>query len=243
MKEVVASSLKVERLQTRANTDSGYIDEIAERMGAGDSFPPIVVFTDGKDSWLSDGIHRLDGAIKAKKKIAVDYRKGTRADAVEYACGANASHGMRRTNADKRRAVTLALSQFPDRSNRAIAELCGVGDGIVSEVRDSRTCIKKTEKTRVGRDGKRQPARKPPTKISGGTSFDVAEIESSKPPKSGEQLRDPRAFDRWEDAFGKLKRATDDLHRACPNKERASRIHDNLNAAYDVKEQWANEPA
>jgi hypothetical protein len=132
-------------------------------MAAGDVFPPIVVFTDGTDSWLSDGIHRLDGAIKAKKKIGVDTRNGTKADAIEFACGANAAHGMRRTNADKKRSVQLALSAFPDRSSRAIADLCGVGHPFVEQIRQvesDSTCTKKPEKTRVGRDGKRQPAAK-----------------------------------------------------------------------------------
>lgn len=133
--EVSPNQIKAERLQTRAATHSNYVDDIAERMSAGDIFPPIVIFTDGKESWIADGIHRLDGAIKAKKKIGVDERKGTRADAVEFACGANAAHGLRRTNADKRRAVSLALSQFSERSSRAIADLCGVSNHLVEELR------------------------------------------------------------------------------------------------------------
>lgn len=167
--EVAASSIKAERLQTRASTNSDYIDDLADRMDAGDTFPAIVIFTDGKESWLADGIHRLDAAIRAKKKIGVDQRKGTRQDAVEFACGANASHGMRRTNADKRRAVKLALAEFPDRSSRAIADLCGVSNHLVEELRtpesggNSPTCTENIEKTRVGRDGKRQPVAKEPS--------------------------------------------------------------------------------
>src|SRR4051812_41086479 len=96
--ELKASDVKAERLQTRAETNSNYIDELAARMAEGDSFPAITIFSDGEGSWLADGIHRLDAAIKAKKPIGVDQRKGTRADAIEFACGANASHGLRRSN-------------------------------------------------------------------------------------------------------------------------------------------------
>lgn len=41
---------------------------------------------------------------------AADIRQGTRRDAVLFSVGANASHGLRRTNEDKRRAVTVLLS-------------------------------------------------------------------------------------------------------------------------------------
>lgn len=196
--DVIASSIKAERLQTRAATSSEYIDELSERMAAGDTFPPVTVFTDGKDSWLADGIHRLDAAIKAKKKIGVDQRKGTRADAVEFACGANASHGLRRTNADKRRSVKLALTAFPERSSRMIADLCGVGHQLVDDLRqvdDSATCNKNTEKTRVGRDGKRQPVAKaePARAVAEPPAELESAIEESRDWGDGDSLDDVQA--------------------------------------------------
>lgn len=240
MKEITASQLKVERLQTRATTNSDYIDDIAERMVAGDSFPPITVFTDDKDAWLADGIHRLDGAIKAKRKIAVDYRQGTRADAVKFACGANASHGLRRTNDDKRRSVKLALTEFPELSSRAIAELCGVGNHLVEEIRsknqvgDSPTSHKKHVKTRVGRDGKRQAAKKTTPETTANTEPAAA----PKPPVSGAQKSDPRIWDRWEDTFGKLRRLADDLHRNFPHHNHHQEVVKSLNAAYQATKDW-----
>lgn len=51
-----------------------------------------------------DGI-RTDGGT-----IAVDVRPGSQRDAILYSLGANAAHGRRRTNADKRRAVQRMLS-------------------------------------------------------------------------------------------------------------------------------------
>ena len=42
-------------------------------------------------------------------KISADVREGSRRDAILYAVGANASHGLKRTNRDKRNAVMVLL--------------------------------------------------------------------------------------------------------------------------------------
>lgn len=156
-KAVAPLSIKAERIQTREKTDSTYIDELAERMLTGDIFPAITIFTDGKNEWLADGIHRLDAAIQAKCRISVEYRQGNRADAVEFALGANAHHGLRRTIADKRRTVAMALEAFPKRSSRAIAELCGVSHFLVDAQRKGSQLAENASSSgefRIGRDGK-----------------------------------------------------------------------------------------
>jgi hypothetical protein len=43
-------------------------------------------------------------------KISADAREGSRRDATLYAVGANASHGLKRTNRDKRNAVMVLLN-------------------------------------------------------------------------------------------------------------------------------------
>ena len=50
----------------------------------------------------------------------------SRKDAAWAACAANQAHGLRRTHADKRKAVTLALKLHPEMSDQAIADHCGV---------------------------------------------------------------------------------------------------------------------
>jgi transposase-like protein len=54
-----------------------------------------------------------------------------------YAVGANAAHGLRRTNADKRRAVTMLLDddEWGQWSDSAIARQCGVSHTFVATVR------------------------------------------------------------------------------------------------------------
>lgn len=59
-----------------------------------------------------------------------------KAQAIAFAAGANATHGLRRTTSDKRRAVTKLLSdlRMADRTDRAIAELAGVDHKTVASV-------------------------------------------------------------------------------------------------------------
>jgi hypothetical protein len=70
-----------------------------------------VAFYDGESYWLADGFHRAEGALSAQiGELECDIRQGTVADAQWYSYGVNKSHGLRRTNDDKQRAVKAALS-------------------------------------------------------------------------------------------------------------------------------------
>ena len=82
-------------------------------------------------------------------------RPGGRIDALKFALGANAIHGQRRTNQDKRRCVEIALREFANLSSRAIAEMCGVSDPFVNQIRQVQTV---STSQRTGSDGKQYPA-------------------------------------------------------------------------------------
>ena len=92
--------------------------------------------------------------------IACDVRKGTRLDALKFSLGANQSNGLRRTNADKRHCVELALAEFPKLSDRAIAGMCGVSAEFVRQQRPEVPTVG-TSPTHTGLDGKEYPASKP----------------------------------------------------------------------------------
>ncbi len=82
----------------------------SEDMAAGAVFPAIVLFFDGAEYWLADGFHRREAAEAAGlEAIACDVREGGLRDTILFSVRANAAHGLRRTNADKRRAVTILL--------------------------------------------------------------------------------------------------------------------------------------
>ena len=127
--------------QMRAGLHAETITEYEEAIRAADAwpFPPVIVFHDGARYWLADGFHRLNAAHRSGKfsEIPADVRSGTRREAILHAAGANASHGLRRTNADKRRAVEVLLrdEEWRQWSDREIGRRCAVHHSTVSEIR------------------------------------------------------------------------------------------------------------
>jgi N6-adenosine-specific RNA methylase IME4/ParB-like chromosome segregation protein Spo0J len=124
--------------QSRVALNSETISEYADAMQDGALFPPVTVFYDGDTYWLADGFHRF-AAVKRLdlKNILCDVKQGTQREAVLFSVGANAQHGLRRTNDDKRRAVTRLLedSEWQQWSDREIAKKCGVSNSFVSGLR------------------------------------------------------------------------------------------------------------
>ena len=124
--------------QPRADLNRETVDEYADAMKGGQEFPPVVVFNDGSAHWLADGFHRVNAAkLAGRAMIDADIRQGTRRDAVLFACGANHGHGLRRTNADKRRAVETLLrdEEWARWSDREIARRCAVSNNFVTDLR------------------------------------------------------------------------------------------------------------
>lgn len=144
-------------IQCRAAIDTGTVNEYAERMTAADKFPPVELFGAAGRYWIGDGWHRIMGArqIGALSIDAITHEGGRR-EALKFALGANAQHGHRRTNADKRRCVEIALAEFGGLSSRAIAEMCGVGHHLVEESRQ----LGDSPSSRTSRNGKQYPARR-----------------------------------------------------------------------------------
>jgi transposase len=141
--------------QTRVRMQQSVVREYAEAMSRGEKFPPVDVFFDGMDYWLVDGFHRYRACeINGTKTIAAKIREGSREDAVLYSLGVNATHGLRRTNADKQNAVRIMLEhpEWSKWSDREIARRCGVGNEMVSRYRrrmndGSENQQEKTERT------------------------------------------------------------------------------------------------
>jgi hypothetical protein len=147
-------------IQCRAGSDSAVVGEYAERMEKGDVFPPIEVYGTEARCWIGDGWHRVLAALqRGEETIMARVTAGGRIDALKHALSANSRHGQRRTNADKRRAVEIALREFPRLSSRAIAEMCGVSPDTVVRVRPGQASDSDTS-ARTGQDGKQYPARR-----------------------------------------------------------------------------------
>ena len=124
--------------QARVELNQFVIDSYALAMEKGDTFPPITLFCDGSDYWLADGFHRVEAAAQVGiDRLDAEVRDGDRRDALLYACGANAKHGVLRSNRDKRHAVEILLAdeKWGEWSDREIARCCGVSNRLVSTLR------------------------------------------------------------------------------------------------------------
>lgn len=126
--------------QPRAKIDRAVCCEYAERMKAGEQFPPVTVFHDGNCYWLADGFHRIDAhqSVFPGQPLQCEVRSGSQTDAQWYSYGVNKTHGIRRSNQDKERAVKAALAhpRATTLSNRQIAEHCGVNEVTIRRYRN-----------------------------------------------------------------------------------------------------------
>lgn len=145
--------------QIRVAINEHTVADYAERMTDGVEFPPVVLFHDGVRYYLADGFHRTLAAKRNEfRDIEADVEVGTRADALWFALGANKANGQRLTEADKKQAVTMALSAFPEKSAGAIAEQVGCAQTFVSRVRQQVSTSVDLPSRVTGKDGKSYPA-------------------------------------------------------------------------------------
>jgi hypothetical protein len=131
------------RIQARDSLDQDAVTEYCEAMLAGDVFPPIVVYKDREDRlWVSDGFHRVEAARRNDPAgtIHAVVRSGEFRDAQLAAIGANTEHGLRRTNADKRKAIGMLLGdpEWCRWSDHEISRRCGVSQPFVGNMRVER---------------------------------------------------------------------------------------------------------
>lgn len=128
--------------QPRAELNKDTLKDYKESWLNSAEFPPITVWYDGENYWLSDGFHRLESAKMAGlKEIRAEVRQGTQRDAILESVGVNAEHGLRRSNADKHRAVETLLndSEWEKWSDREIARRTKTSAPFVSKIRSEVT--------------------------------------------------------------------------------------------------------
>jgi hypothetical protein len=142
--EIQTQTLKLDQIridggtQPRVAIDEDIVAEYADLYTNGVDLPAVTVFHDGSTYWLADGFHRYWASKRGKREsIAVDIHQGTRRDAILYSVGANASHGLRRSNEDKRKAIQTLLDdeEWGQWADRVIARQCGVSDKTVGNTR------------------------------------------------------------------------------------------------------------
>lgn len=150
------------------------VDRYVEDMKEGDIFPPIEVIREGGKYYVWDGFHREKAhRVLGKEQIVANVEEGTLRQAIWKSFGANAHHGLPRSE----RNVAVILGRiFEDvrwrkKSVRAIAEQVGCGKTYVHKMRqkffgesesepdtDDETTKGKPEKPT---DEKKEPEREP----------------------------------------------------------------------------------
>lgn len=170
MKQLLIETIRIDGgTQSRAAIDEATVTEYNEAIQAGAKMPPILCYFDGTDMWLAEGFHRFLAYQRAEKRnILAEVKHGTKEDAAWASAGANVTHGLRRTNADKRKAVEMALTLRADLSTEAISQHCGVSDRLVMQIRTALVQGGKVSPPdhRTGVDGKSYPVppSRPPSK-------------------------------------------------------------------------------
>jgi len=221
--------------QPRELIDEEIVAEYASAMMDGDEFPPITVFNDGANYWLADGFHRYHASKKCGYiDIYASSTSGTRRDAVLFSVSANAKHGLRRTNADKRKAVETLLNdeEWSKWSDSEIGRRCFVSHKTVAKYRPSlgKLPSEKVERTyttkhgttatmKVENIGKKEPE---PIEASEEELFDTETGEIYEP----KELEKTIALQKAHEAIAVLKQI--------PLKDRM------LQDAYDTVIQWIN---
>jgi hypothetical protein len=117
------------KTQHRAAVSQAVVNQYAALMASGIDFPPVTVWFDGHEYWLTDGFHRASAAQAIGwTSIRANVRYGTLHDAQWDSYAANSLHGLRRTHAEVERVIGLALkhSNSETLSNVQLAKHLGI---------------------------------------------------------------------------------------------------------------------
>ncbi len=159
------------------STVEGYAAILSDQEQGPATFPPCIVFEGPDGLLLADGFHRYAAHKQAGiPDLRCEVIQGGFEDALFFACGSNKSHGLNRTNADKVRAVTTALTRLTCRfdSSRAIAKHCGVSHTMVDNYRSSLATVASED------DGRRSY----PSKHGTPAVMNTASINAGRKPES-----------------------------------------------------------
>lgn len=185
-------ALSVDLLQTDADTQNrsainedaagDYADLITESDGKW-PFPPLDVFHDDAEYFVSDGFHRLLGAKQAERgSVPCIVHKGTARDARIFGMTANDTHGLRLSRAERRENVEWLLDNGGKMTQKAVAEKAGVTTRTVKMIVANRNPVSIAGKAPPKQDGEGKIS---PTTSGGGeqaVQFDDDFPDTPDPP-------------------------------------------------------------
>jgi glycine cleavage system regulatory protein len=109
-------------------------------MKEGEVFPPVIVFYDGSEYWLSDGFHRYFAhKLNGFSSIDCDVHEGTLDDATLFSFTTNGKHGLGWTAEDKRNIIIKMLRHpiWSQWTNAEIARQANISKMTVGRVKKS----------------------------------------------------------------------------------------------------------
>lgn len=132
--------------------DEAHVSRLAEVDG---QLPPILV--ERGSLRVIDGVHRTLAALRSgRPTIEARYFDGPRSEVFLHAVQANVRHGHPLSLADRRAAAGRILGSHPHLSDRAIAEIAGLGAKTVAAIRREAPGAS-APGARIGRDGRVRP--------------------------------------------------------------------------------------
>jgi len=157
MKRLNISVIRIDGgTQVRKQLNQDKVQEYADLMRDKVEFPPITVFFDGSDYWLSSGFHRYF-ATKQIGNVSVDcdIHEGTVRDAKLFAYGAN-KHGLPHSPEENRQIVIELIkdAEWGKWSNAQIGKHIGVSGMTIGRIRKGLEEPPKEEVTYVNKHGK-----------------------------------------------------------------------------------------
>jgi ParB-like chromosome segregation protein Spo0J len=131
--------------------DEDHVLALAEVL---DRLPPVVV--DKRTMKVIDGVHRVEASRRmGRAEIRAVFFSGSETDALVVAVQANIRHGKPLSRSERQAAAGTLLRRCPDRSDRWVAEMCGLSHSTVARIRQAAEAL--GTGARTGRDGRRRP--------------------------------------------------------------------------------------
>jgi hypothetical protein len=154
--KVLVASLQAKPFVRLRPLDPEHVSALAEIPHR---WPPIVVAAE--TMLVIDGVHRVAAARQlGMTSIAARFFHGDDHEAFVEAVTGNVKHGLPLSLAERRWAARRLVGTRPERSDRAIAEICGLDHKTVGRLRDSNSSpsgeISQLD-TRLGRDRRARP--------------------------------------------------------------------------------------
>jgi hypothetical protein len=134
--------------QSRVNTCEETVQEYTGVLEDGGEFPPVDLFFNGEAAFIGDGWQRVYAHKRVgREEIQATMRQGGLREAVLFAASANSTHGLKRSNADKRKALQILLDdpEWSTWSETAIAAHCGVSRKLLSSMRNEQASQEEVE--------------------------------------------------------------------------------------------------